>query len=79
MKPCPCCGYLVFDEEPGSYSICPICYWEDDAVQLQLARLWLRPGIFPADKPGMFPADRPGIFRLKTRQFQPGNPRELTS
>ena len=34
MKPCPCCGYLVFDEEPGSYSICPICYWEDDAVQL---------------------------------------------
>jgi hypothetical protein len=23
--PCPCCGFLVFDEEPGSFSICPIC------------------------------------------------------
>jgi hypothetical protein len=23
--PCPCCGYLVLDEEPGSYEICPIC------------------------------------------------------
>ncbi len=34
MKPCPCCGYLVFDEVAGSYSICPICFWEDDAVQL---------------------------------------------
>lgn len=33
--PCPCCGYLVFDEPPGSYSICPICYWEDDLSQLR--------------------------------------------
>jgi hypothetical protein len=32
--PCPCCGYLVFKEKPGSYDVCPICYWEDDAVQL---------------------------------------------
>lgn len=31
---CPCCGYKTFDEPPGSYSICEICYWEDDAVQL---------------------------------------------
>jgi hypothetical protein len=35
--PCPCCGYLVFDESPGSYDICPICYWEDDALQLEFA------------------------------------------
>jgi hypothetical protein len=35
--PCPCCGYLVFDEGPGSYDICPICFWEDDAVQLEFA------------------------------------------
>jgi hypothetical protein len=32
--PCPCCGHLVFDEPPGSYDICPICFWEDDEVQL---------------------------------------------
>jgi Cysteine-rich CPCC len=28
--PCPCCGYLVHNEPPGSYDICPICFWEDD-------------------------------------------------
>ncbi len=33
--PCPCCGYLTFDEPPGSYEICPVCFWEDDAVQLR--------------------------------------------
>jgi hypothetical protein len=33
--PCPCCGYVVFDEPPGSYEICPICFWEDDGVQLR--------------------------------------------
>jgi Cysteine-rich CPCC len=32
--PCPCCGHLVFDESSGSYNICPICFWEDDGLQL---------------------------------------------
>jgi hypothetical protein len=32
---CPCCGYLVFEEEPGSYDICPVCGWEDDLSQLR--------------------------------------------
>ncbi|GKW45859.1 CPCC family cysteine-rich protein [Planococcus sp. NCCP-2050] len=31
---CPCCGYKTLNEEPpGTYEICGICYWEDDAVQ----------------------------------------------
>jgi hypothetical protein len=34
MFPCPCCGYEVFDGHAGSFDICPICYWEDDVVQL---------------------------------------------
>ena len=33
--PCPCCGHLVFAEPPGSYEICPVCFWEDDAQQLE--------------------------------------------
>lgn len=33
--PCPCCGHLTLDEPPGSYSICAVCFWEDDAVQLR--------------------------------------------
>jgi len=31
---CPCCGFLVFDEPPGSYVICDYCGWEDNPVQL---------------------------------------------
>jgi rubredoxin len=31
---CPCCGYMVLNEEPpGTYDICSICYWEDDPIQ----------------------------------------------
>ena len=37
--PCPCCGYLVFGDSPGSYDICPICFWEDDLVQLRWPQL----------------------------------------
>jgi hypothetical protein len=33
--PCPCCGHLVFGEPPGCYEICPICFWEDDIMQLR--------------------------------------------
>ena len=36
--PCPCCGYMVFEDCPGSYDICPICYWEDDLTQLRFQR-----------------------------------------
>jgi hypothetical protein len=31
---CPCCGYLTLPEPPpGTYAICPVCFWEDDGVQ----------------------------------------------
>jgi predicted nucleotidyltransferase len=33
--PCPCCGHLIFREPPGSYDICSICFWEDNATQLR--------------------------------------------
>jgi hypothetical protein len=33
---CPCCGFKTFSHEPnGSYEICKVCYWEDDAIQLE--------------------------------------------
>jgi len=34
LYPCPCCGHLMFDQPPGSFDICDICFWEDDVVQL---------------------------------------------
>jgi hypothetical protein len=34
LYPCPCCGFLEFNEPAGSYGICSICGWEDDHVQL---------------------------------------------
>ena len=29
---CPCCGYYTFDE-PNSFEICDVCFWQDDGVQ----------------------------------------------
>lgn len=32
--PCPCCGFSTLSEKPpGTYDICRLCGWEDDAVQ----------------------------------------------
>jgi len=32
---CPCCDYYTFREPPiGEYSICTVCWWEDDPFQL---------------------------------------------
>lgn len=34
--PCPCCGYLtLFEAAPGTFAICPVCFWEDDGVQFE--------------------------------------------
>lgn len=37
--PCPCCGYRVFQHQPGGHERCPICGWEDDLAQLRFPRL----------------------------------------
>jgi hypothetical protein len=39
LYPCPCCGYLVFRQQPGSHERCPICQWEDDLAQLRFPRM----------------------------------------
>ena len=32
---CPCCDNFTFSESlGGTFEICPVCYWEDDNVQL---------------------------------------------
>ena len=32
---CPCCGYYTLPERAdGTYEICPVCFWEDDGLQL---------------------------------------------
>ncbi|MBE1602653.1 MULTISPECIES: CPCC family cysteine-rich protein [Streptomyces] len=51
--PCVCCGHLTMDEPPGSYQICPVCFWEDDAVQLRWPGYWggaNRPSLMEAQK-----------------------------
>jgi hypothetical protein len=30
---CPCCDYYTLSSR-GNYDICPICFWEDDGVDL---------------------------------------------
>ncbi|MFI5753623.1 CPCC family cysteine-rich protein [Streptomyces sp. NPDC051569] len=36
--PCPCCGHRVLDAMPGSYEICPVCFWEDATSWADQAR-----------------------------------------
>ena len=32
---CPCCGYYTFEEPiENTFAICPVCFWEDDGIQL---------------------------------------------
>jgi len=41
----------MFEEDPGSYAICSICFWEDDGVQI--ADPWFSGG---ANRPSLFDA-----------------------
>lgn len=32
---CSCCGFFTLSNKPdNTFQLCPICYWEDDGVQL---------------------------------------------
>ncbi len=57
--PCPACGFLTFPEPPGSYSLCDVCNWEDDAVQLRHPAL--RGG---ANHESLVEAQRQAVSRL---------------
>lgn len=30
---CPCCDYIALADR-GSYQICPVCFWEDDGLDI---------------------------------------------
>lgn len=30
---CPCCDYVTLPER-GRYNICPVCFWEDDGLDI---------------------------------------------
>ena len=33
---CPCCAFRTLDESPpGTFQVCAVCFWEDDAVQFE--------------------------------------------
>lgn len=34
MHQCPCCDYFTL-ERRGEYSICRVCFWEDDGLDIE--------------------------------------------
>ena len=69
MHFCPCCGYRVlYEQPPGTYLVCPICFWEDTEeiwglrqAQLNFLRLdachsqWLKQVRCPIEKNERYP------------------------
>lgn len=33
MHQCPCCDHFTL-EDRGQYDICPVCFWEDDGLDI---------------------------------------------
>ena len=76
---CPACGYLVFNEPPGSDEFCPVCGWQDDLSQLRFAKL-----AGGANRPSLIEAQRNyATLRTSDPQLLPkpavaiGLPRDL--
>ncbi len=77
--PCPCCGYVVFDEGPGSYAICPICFWEDDVSQLRFPLMGggaNRPSLEEAQRNYQTLGAMEERFLPHVRPPDPGEPRD---
>lgn len=65
MKTCPCCGHQVF-KEYGHFELCPICFWEDDDIQM--ADPWYQGG---ANSPCLYDAQKNYIkFGAMEEQFK---------
>lgn len=47
--PCPCCGNLTI-EEPGSYDICEVCWWEDGELDREQPDEISGPNRLPLDE-----------------------------
>jgi rubredoxin len=71
--PCPSCGYLVFDEPPGSDNICPICFWEDALSQLRFVRKTGANRVNLTQAQKNFAQSGAGEPRLKQHVRQPGD------
>ena len=83
---CPCCDYFSLDSS-GEYSICKVCFWEDDGIDVDQPdehsgpnRMTLREGRcnfqdFGACDPKMLkhvlPVEERGQFRHRARLLQP--------
>jgi hypothetical protein len=35
LYPCPCCGWMTLDGQPGTDEFCAVCGWQDDVAQLR--------------------------------------------
>lgn len=68
--PCPCCGTFSFRRPPGSYDVCAICEWEDDALQLEFATT-LDGG---ANSPTLEAAQREYLARGAVESIRPRDP-----
>jgi len=39
LYPCPCCGYMtLFEQPPGTFMTCSICFWEDTGASPSFLR-----------------------------------------
>lgn len=72
--PCPCCGYVEFGDPSGGYEICPICFWENDPVQL--ADPWFAGG---ANVPNLVDAQQSFLRIGATEERFTGNVRGPTA